>query len=402
MKLVDIVFVLTAAATANAILISADNNGSPQASSTSSQVSGSTNEPNPGTSDDWQRIMDAIDLSLSDQDWQEIIDPIDSDQDWQNVVDRPSSDTFSQISGPTDKPDSNIPKGWQQSMDQPGPSASKQSRKQSTNEPGLVFPDKYWQRLIDEVDSDTFEEWQKLFDISDPSTSSQDQQHSTDQSNPSTYGQNQQQSMDTIDSSIFDEYWHELFDITDSSTSNQVSDPTNEPNLDISDQDQQQPVDAIGLSISNENWQEIIDAANPTTFNQNQQQSMDVVDPNVSKRGQKRSIDETSSDISSQASDSTNEPSPSTSDEYWKPLFDIINPNILSQDPIDQSSPSTSSQDQQQPMKQGKSANTVSNKIAGLSEKDQITFDGINQRLVESKIIQKKKHKEYWDYEPLD
>ncbi|KAK5670190.1 hypothetical protein QVD99_003337 [Batrachochytrium dendrobatidis] len=54
MKLVDILFVLTAAATANAILIPTDNNGSPKASGTSSQVSGPTNEPNPVTSNEYQ------------------------------------------------------------------------------------------------------------------------------------------------------------------------------------------------------------------------------------------------------------------------------------------------------------------------------------------------------------
>ncbi|OAJ45150.1 hypothetical protein BDEG_28311 [Batrachochytrium dendrobatidis JEL423] len=65
MKLVDIVFVLSVAATANAILIPADNNGSPQASSTLSQVSSPTNEPNPGTSDEYQE--EPVNLSFPGQ-----------------------------------------------------------------------------------------------------------------------------------------------------------------------------------------------------------------------------------------------------------------------------------------------------------------------------------------------
>ncbi|KAK5665051.1 hypothetical protein QVD99_008584 [Batrachochytrium dendrobatidis] len=63
MKLVDILFVLTVAATANAILIPTDNDRSPQASGTSSQVSGPTNEPSPGTSNEYQQ--EPVDLSLS-------------------------------------------------------------------------------------------------------------------------------------------------------------------------------------------------------------------------------------------------------------------------------------------------------------------------------------------------
>ncbi|EGF76530.1 hypothetical protein BATDEDRAFT_92685 [Batrachochytrium dendrobatidis JAM81] len=47
MKFIDILFVLSAAATANAILVSDNGNGSVQASSTSSQVSSPTNEPGP-------------------------------------------------------------------------------------------------------------------------------------------------------------------------------------------------------------------------------------------------------------------------------------------------------------------------------------------------------------------
>ncbi|KAJ8328527.1 hypothetical protein QVD99_000050 [Batrachochytrium dendrobatidis] len=49
MKFIDIIFVLTAAATANAVLVSDNGNDLVQASSTSSQVSSPTNEPGPST-----------------------------------------------------------------------------------------------------------------------------------------------------------------------------------------------------------------------------------------------------------------------------------------------------------------------------------------------------------------
>ncbi|EGF81980.1 hypothetical protein BATDEDRAFT_87326 [Batrachochytrium dendrobatidis JAM81] len=154
MKLVDILFVLTAAATVNAILIPADNDGSPQASSTFNQVSDPTNEPNPEIPvQDWQSIIDAINSSIFDENWQNIFDPIDpstSDKDWQNVVDQPSSSTSSQVSDPTDQvgssnfdkdqqpadqPSSGIPdQTQQQPIDQPSPSTSKRSRKRPINE----------------------------------------------------------------------------------------------------------------------------------------------------------------------------------------------------------------------------------------------------------------------------
>ncbi|OAJ43365.1 hypothetical protein BDEG_26732 [Batrachochytrium dendrobatidis JEL423] len=191
-------------------------------------------------------------------------------------------------------------------MNQPGPSASKQGRKQSIDEPGPGIPDKNWQRLIDEVNSDAFESWQELFDIVDQSTSNQ----------------NQQQSTDELDPSIFDENWIDLFDIADSSTSNQVSGPTNEPNPDTSGEYQQEPM---------------------------------------------------SSSISSR----------------------------IRQQPIDVASPSTSSQNQQQPMIHNESLNTVPNRVTGLSRKYQIILNGMKQRLVESKIVQMKKLKEYHKYAAL-
>ncbi|EGF78230.1 hypothetical protein BATDEDRAFT_90972 [Batrachochytrium dendrobatidis JAM81] len=335
-------------------------------------MSGPTDEPNPNTLGDLQSIVDATNLSIFDEDWKYLFDSTDpstSNEDWKNIVDQPSSSTSSQVSGTTDKPDSNIPKDQQQSidvvdpstsrrgrkrpidepgsntskydqqqpMDQAGPSASKQSRKQSTDEPGLDIPDKDWQRLIDEVNSDAFEEWQELFDIAGLNTPSQ-------AFDP----------IDQVGSSNFDKYQQQ---------------PADQPSSSIPDQTQQHPIDATDLNISDQDPQQPIDQSSPST--------------------------------SSQAPGSTNEPNPSTSDEYWKPLFDIINPNIPSQDPINVAVPSTSSQDQQQPMGQGKSANTVSNQVIVLSERYQRTFNRIKQRLELSEIIQKKKHKECREYAAL-
>ncbi|KAJ8324261.1 hypothetical protein O5D80_007453 [Batrachochytrium dendrobatidis] len=288
-------------------------------------------------------------------------------------------------------------------MNQPSPSASKQSRKQSTDEPGLDIPDKDWQRLIDEVNSDTFEEWKELFDIAGLNTPSQ-------VSDP----------IDQVDPNTFDKYQQQ---------------PTDQPSSSISDQTQQHPIDATDLNISNKDPQQPIDQSSPST----------------SSQGRKRPIDETSQNTCSQAPGSTNEPSPSTSDEYWKPLFDIINPNIPSQDPIDEPSPSTSckywiplfviinpnipsqdpinepspstskrsrkrridqpipstsrqdqqqpmEQDQHQPMEQGESGNTVPNQATVLNEQDQRTFNRIKKRLVASKKIAKEKREEYREY----
>ncbi|OAJ43896.1 hypothetical protein BDEG_27209 [Batrachochytrium dendrobatidis JEL423] len=233
MKLVDILFVLTAAATTNAILIPTNNNDSPKASVTSSQVSGSTNEPSPGTSDEYQQ--EPVDLSLSGR-----------------IRQRP--------------------------MDQPGPNIPNQGQR-----PTVIV------------------------------------------AGPNILKQGRKRIMDVID-------------------------------LTTSDQDQQQPTDVAG--------------------------------PSTSKQSRKRPINEISPSISSQASGSTNEPSPSA-------------PKQSRKQPIDQPIPSTSSQDQQQPIGQGESANTVTNQIAGLSQKFQRTFNRIKQGLVESKELRKKKLKEYCDYAAL-
>ncbi|OAJ32822.1 hypothetical protein BDEG_28704 [Batrachochytrium dendrobatidis JEL423] len=63
MKLVDILLVLSATATTNAILIPIDNNSPSQTSNTSSQVSGSTNKPDSEISDEYQQ--EPIDISFS-------------------------------------------------------------------------------------------------------------------------------------------------------------------------------------------------------------------------------------------------------------------------------------------------------------------------------------------------
>ncbi|OAJ45437.1 hypothetical protein BDEG_28577 [Batrachochytrium dendrobatidis JEL423] len=293
-------------------------------------MSGPTDEPNPNTLDDLQSIVDAVNLSIFDEDWKYLFDSTDpstSDQDWQQPIDQPSSDTSSQVSGTTDKPDSNT---------------SDQDQQQSID---VVDPN--------EVNSDAFEEWQELFDIAGLNTPSQ-------VSDP----------IDQVDSNTFDKDQQQ---------------PADQPSSSISDQTQQHPIDATDLNIPNKDPQQPIDQSSPST----------------SSQGRKRPIDETSQNTCSQAPGSTNEPNPSTSDEYWKPLFDIINPNIPSQDPIDVAGPSTSSQDQQQPMDQGESANTVTNQVIVLSERYQRTFNRIKQRLELSEIIQNNKRKECREYAAL-
>ncbi|KAK5667727.1 hypothetical protein QVD99_005835 [Batrachochytrium dendrobatidis] len=217
MKLVDILFVLTAAATANAILIPTDNNGSPKASGTCSQVSGPTDEPSP---------------QIPDQDWQDIMDIINSNtsnQDQHQPMDQPSPSTPKRgRKRPIDEPGSNTSKyDQQQPMDQAGPSASKQSRKQSTDEPGLDIPDKYWQRLIDEINSNTFEDWQELFDIAGLNTPSQ-------AFDP----------IDQVGSSNFDKYQQQPADQPSSVQDQQQP----------MEQDQQQPMihDESGNTVSNQ------------------------------------------------------------------------------------------------------------------------------------------------------
>ncbi|OAJ45131.1 hypothetical protein BDEG_28292 [Batrachochytrium dendrobatidis JEL423] len=249
MKLVDILLVLTAAATANAILPPADKDGSPKASRTLSQVSGPTSEPDPKIlEEDWQSLMDEINSRIVKENWQNIFDPIDpstfnQDQQQPIYIASPSTPKRSR-KRPIDQPSSSISKyDQQQSINQPGPSASKQSRKQSTDEPGPSIPDKNWQRLIDEINSDAFEDWKELFDIAGLNTPNQNQQHTMDQSNPSTSGQNQQHSMNAIDLSIFDESWQQSMDQSSPNTPKRGRKrPIDQPNSSTFRQDQQQPM----------------------------------------------------------------------------------------------------------------------------------------------------------------
>ncbi|KAJ8331800.1 hypothetical protein O5D80_000687 [Batrachochytrium dendrobatidis] len=173
-----------------------------------------------------------------------------------------------------------------------------------------------------------------------------------------------------------------------SGTFSRVSDPTNEPTPEIPDED----------------WQDIMDIINSSTSNQDQQQSIDVVDPSTSKLAQERPIDELGPSISEQDWKTIiDNPDPGIPED-WKDLIDTVNSNIDNQDqqqPIDVAGPSTSRQDQQQPMDQDESANTVSNQIAGLSERYQRTFNRIKKRLLASKVVREKKHKEYRDYAAL-
>ncbi|EGF81658.1 hypothetical protein BATDEDRAFT_87641 [Batrachochytrium dendrobatidis JAM81] len=113
MKFIDILFVLSAAATANAILVSDNGNDSVQASSTSSQLSGPTNEPEPGTSGQGQQYLHRT---------------------------GPSAPKRSR-KRPTNQPGPSAPKrSRKQSMDQPGPSTSNQDQQQPVSEEGMSEP----------------------------------------------------------------------------------------------------------------------------------------------------------------------------------------------------------------------------------------------------------------------
>ncbi|KAJ8322463.1 hypothetical protein O5D80_000006 [Batrachochytrium dendrobatidis] len=165
-----------------------------------------------------------------------------------------------------------------------------------------------------------------------------------------------------------------------SGTSSQVSGPTDEPSPGTSNEYQQEPMDVVDPSTSNQNQQQSIDELGPSISEQDWQDIIDGPDPGIP--------------------------------EGWRDLVDAVNSNILKDQqqsmnqgksakrgrkrPIDQSSSSTSSQHQQQLVGQGESSNTASNRVIILSQKYQKTFDGIKKKLVASKIIQKKKRKEYY------
>ncbi|OAJ44885.1 hypothetical protein BDEG_28069 [Batrachochytrium dendrobatidis JEL423] len=183
-------------------------------------------------------------------------------------------------------------------------------------------------------------------------------------------------------------------------TSSQVSGPTNEPNSGTSDQDWKSIVDAINSSIFSQDWQDPIDLIRVLPNKVENDQLINWVQA-FSEQDWKVIIDK---------------PDPGIPED-WQDLIDAINSNITSQDqqqpidesssstskrgrkrPIDQPIPSTSSQHQQQPMSEGKSINTVPNRIILLNQRCQRIFDEPRQRLVASKVIRNKKRKEYREY----
>ncbi|KAJ8323126.1 hypothetical protein O5D80_008184 [Batrachochytrium dendrobatidis] len=162
-----------------------------------------------------------------------------------------------------------------------------------------------------------------------------------------------------------------------SSTSSQVSGPTDEPNPGTS-KDWQEPMD---LSLPNQSRRQPMGQPNPNIPNQGQRPTVIVAGPNILKQGRKRIIgviDLTTSDQNQQHS--IDEPGPSAPKRSRKQPIDVIDLTISDQD---------------------ESANTVPDQVTGLSQKDQEIFDDIKQRLVESKIVQKKKRKEYREYADL-
>ncbi|KAK5668147.1 hypothetical protein QVD99_005186 [Batrachochytrium dendrobatidis] len=311
MKLVDILFVLTVAVTTNAILIPFKKDGLPHASSTSSQVSSPTNDPDLDTFDqDWQEVIDAIDLSIFNQDQHQ-------------PVDEPSSGTSSQVSGSTNEPVPEIPdKDWQEIMDiinskkpnqdqqqpinQHSSSTLRQSRKRQMNQHIPNTPNEYWKLIMNEIGSRTREDWQKTIDAVISKVYNQDQQQPIDELGPSTSKQD----------------WKAMIDKPDP-----------------------------GIP---KNWRDLIDQVNSINSNQDQQLPMDQPGPSTSKRGRKRLIDRVS--------------------------------------------PSTSSQAQQQPIDQDRSANTVTNQVAGLNGRYRETFNRIEKKLAAFTVIKKKKLKAYRRY----
>ncbi|KAJ8330726.1 hypothetical protein O5D80_001237 [Batrachochytrium dendrobatidis] len=160
MRLVDILFVLTAATTVNAMLIPTDNDGSPKASVTSSQAFGPTDKPSP---------------EIPDEDWQEIIGII-------------SSKIYRH--------------GQQQPIDVVDPSTSKRSRKRPADQPSPNTPKRSRKRPIDVVDPSTPKRGRKRpIDVVDPNTSKRGRKQPIDQPSPSTSRQDQQQPINESESS---------------------------------------------------------------------------------------------------------------------------------------------------------------------------------------------------------
>ncbi|KAJ8322509.1 hypothetical protein O5D80_001901 [Batrachochytrium dendrobatidis] len=174
MRLINILFVLSAAATANAILIPTDNDDSPKVSSTSSQVSGPTNEPSPGTSDDWQQPMDIVGSSTFNEDWKKLFDQINlntPNQGQQQTIDVASPSSSNQMFGPTN---------------QPSPSTFNED----------------WKKLFDQINLNTPNQGQQqTIDVASPSSSNQGRQQLMDQPGPNTFKQGRKRQMDRDDPS---------------------------------------------------------------------------------------------------------------------------------------------------------------------------------------------------------
>ncbi|OAJ44624.1 hypothetical protein BDEG_27829 [Batrachochytrium dendrobatidis JEL423] len=159
MKLVDILFVLTAATTTSAILIPTNNDRSTHTSGTSSQVSSPTNEPSPGTSNEYQE--EPVDLSLSGRIRQQ----------------------------PMDQPGLNTPtQGQRPTATITGPSTFKQGRKRIMDVIDLLISRQNQQRPIDQVS---------------PNASKQSQQQPMSQPSPSTSKRSRKRPINEIRPSIF-------------------------------------------------------------------------------------------------------------------------------------------------------------------------------------------------------
>ncbi|KAK5664500.1 hypothetical protein QVD99_008677 [Batrachochytrium dendrobatidis] len=230
MKLVDILFVLAVATTANAILIPIDNNGSLQTSRTLSQVSGPTDEPNPGTSNEYQQ--EPVDLSLPGRIRQQ-------------PMDQPNPNT----PGPNQRPTVIVF----------GPNILKQGRKRIIEQPSSSTPSQV--HIMNELDSSIFDEnWRNILDPIDPST--------------------------------YNEDWQNIVNQPSSSTSSQVPDPIDQVSPNTFDKYQQQPADKTSSSIPNQTQQQPIDQPSPSTSKRSRKRRIDQPSSDTPKRDRKQPIDQ--------------------------------------------------------------------------------------------------------------
>ncbi|KAJ8330703.1 hypothetical protein O5D80_001216 [Batrachochytrium dendrobatidis] len=226
MRLVDILFVLTAKTTVNAILIQTDPDGSPKASVTSSQAFGPTDKPSPEIPDeDWKSIVDAINSSIFSQDWQ---DPID----------QPSPSTSSQ--------------DQQQPMDQPIPNTSDEYWKSIMNEIRLTTPED-WKEIVDAVNSQIYDQdQQQTIDVVDPSTSKQGRKRPMDQPSPNTPKRSRKRPMDQP---------------SPNTPKRGRKQPIDQPSPSTSRQDQQQPMNESESSNTVPNQVTVLSQRYQRTFN---------------------------------------------------------------------------------------------------------------------------------------